>query len=49
MGHHPGEQAIQSVPSGGQISPLVCMIIIAILAIIGYGIYWLFKKDKKKF
>ena len=48
MGHHPGEQAMQFA-SSGQISPLAGMIIIAVLALIGYGIYWLFKKDKKKF
>ena len=48
MWHHPGEQAIQ-VASGGQISPLAWLIIIAILALIIYGIYWMFKKDKKKF
>ena len=48
MGHHPGDQAMQ-VASNGQISPLAWMIIIVILGLIGYGLYWLFKKDKKRF
>jgi len=48
MGHHPGDQAMQ-VASSGQISPLSWIIIIAILALIVYGIYWPFKKYKKNF
>ena len=48
MGHHPGDQAMQ-VASNDQSSLLAWIIIIVVLALIGYGLYWLFKKDEKRF
>lgn len=47
MAHHPGDMVVQTV-NGGSISPFTWMIIIAILVGIGYFIYWLFSKNKKK-
>jgi len=43
MGHHPGDVAVQAV-SGGQMSPLSWMLIVAVLVAVGYLIYWLFSK-----
>lgn len=46
--HHPGDMAVQTVSSGGSLSPLAWMIIIAVLVAVGSLIHWLFFQDKKR-
>ncbi len=46
--HHPGDMAVQTINSGGSISPLAWMIILAVFGVIVYFFYWLFTKGKKR-